>query len=126
MRILCHNGRAMSMDRDELIRVHFDAYSDLVWVKDLEPKFKAARLDTAEMEEYREAWRGHTEARDWDWWLDKVKGMSNVELQREIAECRAEIDAFRKQTETIWERLERMSKDTKQSTQQEAKNWGRE
>ena len=48
------------------------------------------------MKEYREAWNRHTEARDWEWWLGKVEGMSNAELQQEIAECKAETDAIRK------------------------------
>jgi hypothetical protein len=116
------------MDRDKLICAHFDAHIDLQWVTDLEPKFKAAQWDAAEIEEFREAWKGHTETRDWDWWLDKVKGMSNSELQRETAECHTQIETFRNRSETDRERFRRIidGKDTKQPTQQETKSRGRE
>src|ERR1022692_2882253 len=117
----------MATFRDDLIQAHFEAHLDLRWVTDLEPKFKAAQLDAAEMEEYREAWRGHTENRDWDWWLDKVKGMSSAALQRDIAECHTAIETFRNSSETDRERFRRIldGKDTKQPTQQETKNRGR-
>ncbi len=116
------------MDRDKLIGAHFDAYSDLVWVTNLEPKFMAAQWDAAEMEEYREAWKGHTEIRDWDWWLEKVKSIPNAELQREIAECHAEIASFRTSTETDRERFKRImdGKVEKQPVQQVTKDRGRE
>ena len=48
------------------------------------------------MKQYREAWSRHTEARDWEWWLGKVEGMSNAQLQQDIAECKTETDAIRK------------------------------
>ena len=116
------------MKRDKLIGAHFDAHSDLVWVTNLEPKFKAAQLNAAEMKEYREAWKGHTEARDWDWWQEKVKGMSDADLQRDIAECHAEIDAFRKRQEPRHERLHRImgGDDEKQPVQQATKDRERE
>ena len=85
-----------AIDRDKLIRAHFDAYSELIWAQDLEPKFTQYNVDAAEMKEYRQAWNQHTEARDWEWWLGKVEAMSNGELQQEIAECKAETDAIRK------------------------------
>ena len=116
------------MDRDQLIRAHFDAYSDFAWVTYLEPWLSQYKLDAAEMKEYREAWKGHAEARDWDWWQEKVKGMSDADLQREIAECHAEIDAFRKRQEPCHERLHRImgGDDEKQPVQQATKDRERE
>jgi hypothetical protein len=116
------------MDRHKLIGAHFDAYSDLKWVTDLEPKFKANLWDTAEIEEFREAWRGLSEARDWDSWQEKVKGMSDAELKREIAECHAEIASYRTSTETDRERFKRImeGKAEKQPVQQVTKDRGRE
>jgi hypothetical protein len=96
------------MDRNKLICAHFDAHSDLVWVTKQEPKFKQAHLDAAEMEEYRDAWRALTEARDWDRWQEKVKGMTDGELQREIAECHAEIAFFRTRTESDRDRFKQI------------------
>jgi hypothetical protein len=85
------------MDRHTLVRAHFDAYSDLLWATDLEPKFRQYDLSAAELKEYREAWNRHAEARDWDWWQETAKGMSEAELRKEIAECQAEIAALRKE-----------------------------
>jgi hypothetical protein len=85
------------IDRDKLIRAHFNAYSDLLWVQELESKFRQYNLGPADMERYRQAWNRHTEARDWQWWLDKVKGVSSAKLHEEIAACEAEINAIRKQ-----------------------------
>jgi hypothetical protein len=86
------HGREMS--RDELIRAHFDAYSDLVWAKDLEPRFREYDLDVDSMRHYREGWNAHTEKRDWAWWQDHVKNWSNDKLNAEIAECTEEIKAL--------------------------------
>jgi hypothetical protein len=104
------------MDRDKLIRAHFDAYRDHTWVTDLEPKFRQYNLSTAESEEYREAWNRHTEARDWDWWLESVKSMPDAELRQEIAKRHGEIDAFRKGPETDRERFQRIL-DANEKTQ---------
>jgi hypothetical protein len=86
------------MDRDKLISANFDAYRDLYWVKYLEPKFRQSNLDVVEINHYREAWKRHTEARDWNWWRRRCEGDSNAKLQQEIAECRAEIAVIRKET----------------------------
>lgn len=90
--VAAKHGKEMS--RDELIRAHFDAYSDLVWAKDLEPKFREYDLDADSMRHYREAWNAHTEKRDLDWWQDRVKNSSNDESKAEIAECKEEITAL--------------------------------
>ncbi len=116
------------MDRTKLICAHFDAYSDLVWVTNQEPKFKNAHLDAAEMEEYREAWKGLIEGRDWDWWQGTVKGMTDAELQRDIAECHAEIASFRTRTEPDHERFKRImdGKYENKPKQQATQDRGRE
>ena len=82
------------MSRDELVCAHFDAYSDLEWVKNLEPKFRRYHLDADELRHHREAWYAHTEKRDWEWWQDHVKGCSNEKLMAEIDECMAEIKSL--------------------------------
>jgi hypothetical protein len=105
------------MDRNKLICAHFDAHSDLAWVTNVEPKYKAALWDAGEIE-----------PRDWDRWQERVKGMTDAELQREIAECHTQIDAFRKGSTTDRERFRRImeSKDDRPSAQQEVKDRGRE
>jgi hypothetical protein len=116
------------MDRNKLICAHFDAYSDLAWVTNVEPKYKAALWDAGEIELFRQAWQANTEARDWDRWQEKVKGMTDAELQRDIAECRAQIDAFRKGLTTDRERFRRImeSKDDRPPAQEAVKDRGRE
>jgi hypothetical protein len=116
------------MDRNKLICAHFDAYYDLVWVTNQEPKCRDAQLDAAEMEEYRDAWRAYIEARNWDQWQEKVKGMTDAELQRDIAECHAEMASFRSRTDPDSQRFKRMLDDKyEQKPQQQAtKDRGRE
>jgi hypothetical protein len=85
-------------DREKLIRAHFDAYSDLAWAQELEPRFRPYNLDAATMNGYRDQWNRHTEARDWNWWVEHTKGSSDAKLRKEIAECKAEIEAVRKES----------------------------
>ena len=113
--MIADKGEGVNMNRDKLIRAHFDAYSDYTWVTNLEPKLRQHNLSTAELEECREAWNRHTEARDWDWWLEKVKGMPDAELKEEIAERRAEIEAFRKGLVTDSERFQRILDDNEKT-----------
>lgn len=116
------------MDRNRLICAHFDAYSDLMWVKNLEPKFRAALWDAGEIEAFRQAWEALTEARDWDWWQEKVKGMTDAELQRETAECQTEIGAFRKGRDAEGQQFRRIldDKEAPRPIQPKARDRGRE
>lgn len=116
------------MDRDKLIRAHFNAYSDLVWVTNLEPKFRQYDLDAAELKEFRAAWKQHTEARDWSWWLENVKSVPDAKLEQEIAECRTEIAAFHKEPDTERQRFQRIldGKEAPQPIQRESKENGRD
>jgi len=82
------------MSREQLVRAHFDAYSDLVWAEHLAPKFTEYGLAPESMRRYREAWNAHTEKRDWAWWQDHVKDWSNNKLKAEIAEWMDEIKAL--------------------------------
>ena len=89
------------MSRDQLVRANFDAYADLEWVKNLEPKFRQYHLDAGELQHYRAAWNAHTEKRDWEWWQDHVKGWSNEKLMAEIDECMQEIKAIEMRQGTL-------------------------
>jgi hypothetical protein len=82
------------MTREQLVRAHFDAYSDLTWKQYLEPKFDQYHLDADAMREYRRQWNAYTEKRDWAWWQDNVANDSNDKLQAEIASCRGKIEAI--------------------------------
>ena len=61
------------MTREQLVRAHFAAYSDLTWKQYLEPKFDDYNLDADAVREYRRQWNAHTEKRDWQWWQNHVK-----------------------------------------------------
>jgi hypothetical protein len=126
--MIADKGKGVNMDRDKLIRAHFDAYSDHTWLTDLEPKFRQYNVSTAEIEEYREAWKRHTEARDWDWWLENVKSIPDAELKEEITKRRAEIDSFRNGLETDGERFRRIldGNEKTQPIEQATKDRGRE
>lgn len=82
------------MKREQLVRAHFDAYSDLVWAEDLEPKFRAQGVTGAALEGFRAAWDRYTERRDWEWWQEHTAKTSNATLAKEIEECREEIAAI--------------------------------
>lgn len=82
------------MDREKLIRAHFDAYSDLTWAETLEPKFMAEGVEGAELEGFRQAWNRYTEGRDWEWWLEHTAEASDAKLNEEIQECKAEISVI--------------------------------
>jgi hypothetical protein len=87
-------AQTQEMSRDQLVRAEFEAYRDLEWAKNLEPKFRRYHLDSEELRHYREAWNARTENRDWEWWQDHVKGWSNEKLMAEINECMQEIKAL--------------------------------
>jgi hypothetical protein len=81
----------VSDDREKLIRRHFEAMRDLTWAETLEPKFRGYDLSAAQMQEYREAWNRHTEARDWAWWHENTKE-SDEQLRTEINEMSERIE----------------------------------
>jgi hypothetical protein len=85
-------------ERDKLIRANFDAYREHTWLKNLEPKLRAYDLHASEINDFRETWNRETEARDWNRWVEHVKGTPDAKLREEIAECKAEIDAIRKES----------------------------
>ena len=82
------------MERDKLIRAHFEASRDLTWAQILEPKFRERGVDAVEMKGYREAWNLHVERRDWGWWENEVKSYSTADLQDMLADCIEKLDAL--------------------------------
>jgi hypothetical protein len=82
------------MDRMELVRAHFDAYSDLEWAKELEPKLRAEGVEGASLDGCRKVWKSYSEERDWGWWIDSTRKQSDAELKEGIQECRAEISVI--------------------------------
>jgi hypothetical protein len=84
----------MARFRDELIRAHFEAYRDLEWFETLEPRFREHGVDAGSMNVFRAAWNDYVQARDWDWWKDETKHMSNEELDDERMDCLDKLDAL--------------------------------
>jgi hypothetical protein len=82
------------MTREQLVRAHFDAYRDLIWKEDLEPKFLRYDLGADDMRRYRQEWNAYTEKRDWAWWVQNAAQVSNDELRADIAECHEKIEAI--------------------------------
>jgi hypothetical protein len=86
--------QAQEMSRDQLVRANFEAYRDLQWAKNLEPKFEQYDLNAEGIRHFRKEWNAHTEENDWAWWQKRVKNESDGKLKAEIAECLAEIKAI--------------------------------
>jgi hypothetical protein len=84
----------MSSLRKQLIRANFEAYRDLTWAEDLEPRFRERGVDAASMEGFRRAWNEHTEARDWEWWQNDAKRLSNKQLDDDRRECLEKVGAL--------------------------------
>lgn len=82
------------MTREQLIRAHFDAYSDLAWKEHLEPKFERSGLGADAMRDYRQQWNAYTEKRDWAWWQNEVANVSSDDLKAEMAKCHEKIEAI--------------------------------
>jgi hypothetical protein len=95
---MSHKAKAVKpgegMTREQLVRAHFDAYSDLAWKEHLEPKFERSGLGADAMRDYRQQWNAYTEKRDWAWWVQNAAQMSNDELRADIAECHEKIEAI--------------------------------
>jgi hypothetical protein len=82
------------MTREQLVRAHFEAFSNLEWAKYLEPKFRLCGFGEDEMLRYRDDWNAYTKKRDWKWWQNHTKTCSDEKLRAEIVECRAAIKAL--------------------------------
>jgi hypothetical protein len=84
------------MTREQLVRAHFDAYSDLAWKQYLEPDFERSGLGADAMRDYRQQWNAYTEKRDWAWWQNEVANVSNDDLKAEMAKCHQKIETIDK------------------------------
>ena len=82
------------MDRDRLIRAHFEAMRDLTWAQVLEPKFQEHGVDAKEINAYRDAWNLHAERKDWAWWQQEAKGNSTAQMQDALMECIEQLNAI--------------------------------
>jgi hypothetical protein len=97
------------MSREQLVRAHFEAYRDLMWADAMEPRLKGYDLNSDAMKPYREAWNAFVKERDWDWWWDETRRISNEELKAEIGDCLKELK----------------SREMRQSGRDQATNGGR-
>jgi hypothetical protein len=84
------------MTREQLVRAHFDAYSDFAWKRHLEPDLVRYDLGADAMGRIRQLWNLYTERRDWAWWVDNVSDLSDDKLKAGAAKCRATIEAIEK------------------------------
>jgi hypothetical protein len=84
----------MASFRMELIRAHFEAYRDLQWAETLEPRLRGSGVDVAAIKVFRHAWNDYVETRDWDWWKDEARRMSNKELDDQRMDCLDKLDAL--------------------------------
>lgn len=83
---------ALSSKRQLLIRRHFEAYRDLSWFEDLEPRFRERGIEGKELQTFREAWNEHAQIRDWDWWQKKTARTPSGRLEDEIMDITERLD----------------------------------
>jgi len=86
--------QTQEMSRDQLVRANFEAYRDLEWAKNMEPKFRRYDVNAEGMRHFRNEWNAHTEENDWTWWRKRVETQPDQQLKAEIAECMEEIKAL--------------------------------
>ncbi len=84
----------MLSERELLVRRNFEAYRDLMWFEELEPKFRERGIDGKELQSFREAWNDHAEIRDWAWWQKESAGKANGILEDEIMDITDRLDAL--------------------------------
>ncbi len=82
----------MPDDREQLIRRHFEAYRDLTWFEELQPKFREQGIDGKELQSFREAWNEHAETRDWAWWKKEAPRKPSGRLEDEIMDITDRLD----------------------------------
>ena len=84
----------MSREREQLVRRHFEAYRDLTWFEDLEPKFREYGVEGKQLQSFREAWNERAEQRDWAWWQKEVARTPNERLEDELMDITDRLDAL--------------------------------
>jgi hypothetical protein len=82
----------MASRRAQLVRRNFEAYRDLVWIEDLEPKFRERGVEGKELQSFREAWNEHAEIRDWAWWQQDSANRPSGRLEDEIMDITDRLD----------------------------------
>lgn len=82
----------MASEREQLVRRHFEAYRDLTWIEDLEPKFREHGVGGKELQSFREAWNEHAELRDWPWWQKETTRTPSGGLEDEIMDITDRLD----------------------------------
>jgi hypothetical protein len=82
----------MASERDKLVRRHFEAYRDLTWFEELEPKFREQGVEGKQLQSFREAWNEHAEVRDWAWWQKETARTPSGRLEDEIMDITDRLD----------------------------------
>jgi len=78
--------------REQLVRRHFEAYRDLTWFEELEPKFREQGIDGKQLQSFREAWNERAEIRDWEWWRKETALKPSERLEDEIMDITDRLD----------------------------------
>src|SRR5262249_35849823 len=82
----------MPTKRNILVRRNFEAYRDLTWFEQLEPKYRERGIEGRELQAIREAWNEHVDKRDWAWWQEKSAGESSSQLEDQIMDITDRLD----------------------------------
>lgn len=82
----------MPTKRQILVRRNFEAYRDLTWFAELEPKFRERGIEGKELQSFREMWNEHAEKRDWEWWQKETARKASGRLKDEIMDITDRLD----------------------------------
>jgi hypothetical protein len=58
-------SQMQDISTDQLVRAHFDAYTDWAWVRDIEPICRPHKLSADEMRDCRAEWNALAEQKYW-------------------------------------------------------------
>jgi hypothetical protein len=82
----------MLTKRQALVRRNFEAYRDLIWFEELEPKFRVRGIEGKELQSFHEMWNEHAERRDWAWWQKETARKACGRLEDEIMDIIDRLD----------------------------------
>jgi hypothetical protein len=82
----------MPGERELLVRRNYEAYRDLVWFDQLEPKFREQRIEGEVLQAFRDEWNKHAETRDWAWWKKETADKPSDRLEDEIMDITYRLD----------------------------------
>ena len=71
----------MASERDQLIRDHFEAYRDLTYMEESEPKLLQKGMNAEQLQFFHNGWLEYAELMDWPVWKKGAAILSDEQLK---------------------------------------------